>query len=483
MRGHRDDGPLLNNNKMYNEGNFRELLRYRIASGDTILEQHLQNTHSKATYISSNIQNQLIEYCKEEIQYNIITEIKQCRFYSIMFDETTDLSHKSQMSLIIRYVLNNTVRENFIEFIDCHHEVFDKVDNDGDDGGEPKLSGKRLGQIVIDLLKKFTLNLNDCVGITTDGCSIMTSNAHGAVQFIQTHAKNAIFSPCNNHALNLSISKSSTIQFVRNSVGIIKEVVSFFNLSAKRNFVLKKVLKNHNLKTVCETRWIDRHDSIILFTNSFSDILVALTKVSEWSESESATKAKMMICALVNYEFIITIYTLTHILSVTLPISKCLQAKEKDYINTSNYIQSVLDNLTNKRTNCDKYFKIIYKEASELIKEHDINLPRICKRQTHRPNPPCNSPEEYYLRSLYIPLLDNVIEDIKERFIKKKNKTLLALMTLIPSYIKDLTTNKIELLIEVILTEFEYLNIQKHNIRSELELWKSQWIKRGRYLN
>lgn len=79
-----------------------------------------------------------------------------------------------------------------------------------------------------------------------------------------------------------------------------------------------------------------------------------------------------------------------------------------------------MDNLTNKRTNCEKYFKTIYKEASELIKEHDINLPRICKRQTHRPNPPCNSPEEYYLRSLYIPLLDNVIEDIKERFIKKK---------------------------------------------------------------
>lgn len=56
-------------------------------------------------------------------------------------------------------------------------------------------------------------------------------------------------------------------------------------------------------------------------------------------------------------------------------------------------------------------------------------------------------------------------------------------MTLIPSYLKDLTTNKIELLIEVILTEFEYLNIQKHNIRSELELWKSKWINRGRYLN
>jgi len=40
LHGHRDDGPLLindNHYNIYNEGNFRELLRYRIASGDTIV--------------------------------------------------------------------------------------------------------------------------------------------------------------------------------------------------------------------------------------------------------------------------------------------------------------------------------------------------------------------------------------------------------------------------------------------------------------
>jgi len=215
------------------------------------------------------------------------------------------------MSLVVRYVFNNTVKESFIEFIDCHHEIYGKYED-----YEPKLSDERLRQIVLDLLMKLTLNSNDCVGITTDGCSVMTSKTHGAVQFIQQHAKHAIFSPCSNHALNLTISKSSTVQFVRNSVGIIKEVVTFFNSSAKRNFVLKNVLKNRTLKTVCETRWIDRYDSIILFTNSFSDIIFALTKVSNWSESESATKAKMLISALENCQFILTIYTLTHILSV-----------------------------------------------------------------------------------------------------------------------------------------------------------------------
>lgn len=103
--------------------------------------------------------------------------------------------------------------------------------------------------------------------------------------------------------------------------------MAFFNSSSKRNFVLKSILKNHSLKTVCETRWIDRHDSILMFTTSFSDILVALNKVSEWSESESATKAKMLISALESCEFILTMFTLANILNITLPISKCLQGK------------------------------------------------------------------------------------------------------------------------------------------------------------
>jgi len=52
--------------------------------------------------------------------------------------------------------------------------------------------------------------------------------------------------------------------------------------------------------------------------------------------------------------------------------------------------------------------------------DNDIKMPRKSKCQTHRPNPPSNTPREYYLRSLYIPLLDNVTEDLNERFTNKK---------------------------------------------------------------
>lgn len=51
IRGHRDDGLLLNTNNspVATEGNFRSLLRFRIDSGDKVLENHLMTAKTNAT--------------------------------------------------------------------------------------------------------------------------------------------------------------------------------------------------------------------------------------------------------------------------------------------------------------------------------------------------------------------------------------------------------------------------------------------------
>ncbi|KAG5865935.1 hypothetical protein JTB14_011969 [Gonioctena quinquepunctata] len=81
FRGHRDDAELFNTSRV-NEGNFRELLRFRIEAGDRVLEEHLRSTSSKATNINKTTQNQLIHFCSEEIISTIITKIKSATFYS-----------------------------------------------------------------------------------------------------------------------------------------------------------------------------------------------------------------------------------------------------------------------------------------------------------------------------------------------------------------------------------------------------------------
>lgn len=110
-------------------------------------------------------------------------------------------------------------------FINCHDIYDDTATNDDDksieqveknlETFEPKLTGDILGEVVVNMLKNFTLNLKNCVGIGTDGCAVMVSIARGAVKKVQSHATNALHCPCSNHALNLSISKSSYVQVIR----------------------------------------------------------------------------------------------------------------------------------------------------------------------------------------------------------------------------------------------------------------------------
>ncbi|CAG9814672.1 unnamed protein product [Phaedon cochleariae] len=296
LRGHRDDGNLLSDeqSEISNEGNFRALLNFRIQSGDKVLESHLKNTSSRATYISKTTQNILINCCGQEVTTRLIEKIKKARYWSIIFDETTDLAHIEQIVIVVRYLDEDKVREDFIKFIDAYDSLHNNTGSAGADADhgtrEYKLTGKNLADIVSKSLADLGLNLEYCIGIGTDGCSVMTSEKKGAVSEFQKIASNANRVSCYNHALNNAISQSSKIQSIRNTVGVVKEVISFFNQSAKRNSVLKSVV-GKQLMSLCETRWVERHDSFIIFSEALPKVIKALEEISHWNDNNSSKSA------------------------------------------------------------------------------------------------------------------------------------------------------------------------------------------------
>nr|CAH7764582.1 unnamed protein product [Callosobruchus chinensis] len=76
----------------------------------------------------------------------------------------------------------------------------------------------------------------------------MLGEQKGAVAELKKLLVNALKSLCYNHALNLSVSKTSKVQSVRNSMGTIKEVISFFSMYSKRITVLRKYNKSNLIK-------------------------------------------------------------------------------------------------------------------------------------------------------------------------------------------------------------------------------------------
>lgn len=73
----------------------------------SLLAEHILTIKSKKgsiSYFSPKIQNEIISLMGEKVRKEIISKIKDAKYFSILFDCTPDISHKEQMSQIIRYI-------------------------------------------------------------------------------------------------------------------------------------------------------------------------------------------------------------------------------------------------------------------------------------------------------------------------------------------------------------------------------------------
>lgn len=483
FRGHRDDGTLLdtsNTTSIANEGNFREILKLRIRAGDKILENHLKNASSNATYISKTTQNLLIKFCGEEIMHNIKSFLNYSKFYSILFDETTDISTISQMSVVIRYIYNSEVREDFIGFFDLHYINF------GTElvaSAEPKIDGIKLGRSVIHVLEMNNINVKDCIGICTDTCNVMTSQLRGAVSEIQKSANLAVRVPCYNHSLNLSLSKCLEGQFIRNCFGIMREVIAFFHASAKRSYVLKNILKS-KLSKLCDTRWVERHDSSLYFEHNLCLIVDTLKNIRTWNDTISSTKAGLLINSMLTSQFLISLQCITYIFSKTIILSNMFQKKSLDLNLAGSYIKDLLNILKSNRENAEAEFSDIWKKTKNLssILNIDLQIPRLVDNQKNRPNYSANTPEDYYRISTFIPMLDEVILDIKTRF-DQNTTNAFKLYVLIPQYLVEMETADLNVALSELWSKYFSILIECNPLnseicfKSEVTMWRAKWIR------
>ena len=73
FRGHDERSSSSNN------GNFLELVRLQ-AHFDDVLKQHLQTAPRNSTYLSADIQNQLIQVMGDEVLSRIVEQVRDARF-------------------------------------------------------------------------------------------------------------------------------------------------------------------------------------------------------------------------------------------------------------------------------------------------------------------------------------------------------------------------------------------------------------------
>ena len=379
FRGHRDDGDLGKKETQHaaiagEQGIFRALLSFRVKSGDTNLKEHLETAGKNATFISKTIQNDIIESLGCYIQNRIFERVAKAKYFSILCDETTDVSTQQQLSICLRYFDDEilAVREDFVTFIHTS-----------------SATGAHLRDTIKKFLKKKGISLETLRGQGYAGGSNMKGKIKGLQALLLQDQPLAFYVHCYCHSLNLSVSKACSVTYVKNMIGIVQSVSTFLTASAKRVQLLQVTIESSGskmpkkkLKAYCQTRWTERCDSIVVFLELYEFILQTLETIEESDDRDSASKAATYIAAIQRVDFILSLVTAASVLSLTLTLSRQLQEVNIDLCKATQNVKLVVDALECKRTNSKTEFRTLFKKAEEIATHSgvSIDVPRLARR-------------------------------------------------------------------------------------------------------
>lgn len=133
-----------------------------------------------------------------------------------------------------------------------------------------------------------------------DGPATISRKFNGVQNCIRKDYKTFKYVNCSANSLNLAVFYDCGVQPVRNVAGIIEKVSEILNTPKRQNKFTKQVgnmktknIHNEKLKQVCNTKWIERHDSVEVFDQLLPVVHKCLEEIINWTDKETLTKAQL----------------------------------------------------------------------------------------------------------------------------------------------------------------------------------------------
>ena len=489
LRGHRDDGPVSTDGSEpdVNDGNFRSLLRFRVRAGDEALKEHLRTAHQKATYTSKTIQNEILVLTSQLIIKAIVSDVKKAVFFSVLADETQDRAKREQLVIVVRYAMlddnsNYILREEPIKMLDLVKDI--QSINGGLVNNEVKLSGEHIGKSILNALRDIGLNLFNLVGQGYDGASAMASERIGVAATVKEQARLADYYHCAMHCLNLSASQTCKVPEIRHCLDVIREMCTFFKYAKRRTYLEGKIelnteeIKKKKLVTLCQTRFVERHESVMVAKTLLPYVVASLDDMTTWDSYEVRMSASSLLNSIRRPKFLIGLVILEKISSIIKPVSSSLQAVGADLFSALADIDNMLKLLQKLRAFGKDEFNNMYLGIIKLAERIGIDVeamnrkPRVGGMSLHRANAgeDQQTASDYYRINIFYPLLDAVITDIKSRFGPHQKETF-TLSKLLPQNVSNSSWQDIS---SVFVKYSQYLDIESI-VEGEYMLWQHKF--------
>ncbi|XP_035842123.1 zinc finger MYM-type protein 1-like [Helianthus annuus] len=279
------------------QGMFLSVLNLISTNHPEIGKYTLGNAKKNNKLTSPKIQKEIIECFSKEVTKSICAQIKDDVF-GLLVDESSDVSLKEQMAVVVRYVDKlGVVRESFIGIV----HVKDTAST-------------TLKQAIDDLLVSNQLSIKQVRGQGYDGASNMRGEFNGLKALILKDNPSAHYIHCFAHQLQLVIvAVAKKHAGVKTFYEFLSMVVTTVSASCKRKDMLREEKKARVEKEILEgeiktgkglnqevslaragdTRWGSHHRTIISLLRLFPEVVTVLQYVKEDGDcSQQRTNAK-----------------------------------------------------------------------------------------------------------------------------------------------------------------------------------------------
>ena len=461
MRGHREDEMSTN------KGNFLEILSL-VAKHDEVVKSQLNFLPRNAQYMSPKIQNDLIAIMAGMVRNHVTVAVRDAGMFSILVDESKDLSKKEQMAIVLCCVhkSTHTVHEHFLTFVKAE-----------------SLTADSLSQYILKTLEDCNLDPSLMVSQGYDGASVMSGTCSGVQQRIKAVAPKAIYVHCYAHCLNLAL-----VDCVRN----VQEASEFFALmellyvftSSTKAHVLytQKQTELHpdkqprQLQRLSDTRWACRYFAIDAICCTFDSVLATLEDISNGVDKSRAVEAKGILGQICCFKFLLLLVMFCRILSFTKALSDQLQSVSNDIARAANLVQGTIKTLTSLRN--DKAWDHIYKYTQDVARLNNI---KITDSTSGRPSRSKRLPKRLQSavvmestgareaadvnnsKAMYYCILDSILRELKRRFENKNLSIMRAIQSCNPQSSEFLNSDIIQPLAE-------HYNLDAHLLFTECKL-------------
>ena len=219
-------------------------------------------------YKDHNAAREVILSASECIDSQLLEELRESDFISLLLDESDDESEKKQLIVVVRCVKDLLVTEKYFAI----RQVTDAT-------------AQGLYLLLSDLLSLENIDTNKIVSLATDGAHAMMGIRAGLTTLFKNNFPHVRSIHCMSHRLNLAIQVFLKYFHLDNLIRTIYKLCDFVHDSYKRRLIfenvqLRKGLSNLALIIPFASRWWATYESLKRLLERYSETIEALNLIA-----------------------------------------------------------------------------------------------------------------------------------------------------------------------------------------------------------